>query len=184
MAYDYNQAGEQRSFDNIPDKTIVVVQMNVRPGNAGEGGMLKRSKDGQAEMPDCEFVVVEGPYAKRKFYENMTLSGVTDGHAQAADISQRKLRAILESVRGIKPADVSEAAKKARVAELEDFDGTRFLVRVGVEPGKDGYRDKNRIAVVITPDMKEWHAVEQVARAQSEAAKPAGNAIVKPKWAQ
>jgi hypothetical protein len=182
MAFDYNRAGEQRSFDVIPDKTVVVVQLNVRPGSVGEGGMLRRSKDGAAEMLDCEFVVVEGPHAKRKFFELMTLAGTTDGHAQAADISQRKLRAILESVRGVKPSDVSEAAKKARIAELEDFDGMRFLVRVGVEPGKDGFRDKNRIAVVITPDMKEWHAVEQVAPATT--AKPAGNAIVKPKWAQ
>jgi hypothetical protein len=31
MSYDFNTAGEQRSFDVIPDKTIAVVQLNIRP---------------------------------------------------------------------------------------------------------------------------------------------------------
>jgi hypothetical protein len=63
MSYDYNQAGEQRSFEVIPEGTIAVVQMNIRPGNAGEGGLLKRSKAGDAEGIDAEFIVVEGDYA-------------------------------------------------------------------------------------------------------------------------
>jgi hypothetical protein len=60
---DYNNAGAQRSFDIIPDGTIVVAQMNIRPGGAGEDGFLKRSKDGGCEMLDVEFTVVEGEYA-------------------------------------------------------------------------------------------------------------------------
>src|SRR4051812_32274466 len=116
MSFDFNQATEQRTFDVIPDGTVAVVQLNIRPGNAGEGGLLKRSKTGEAEGLDCEFVIVDGPYAKRKIWGFMILSGTTDGHAVAADITRARLRAILESARGIKPADVSEAAKKARVA--------------------------------------------------------------------
>jgi hypothetical protein len=116
-AFDYNTADGQRDLDVIPNGTIAVVQLNIRPGDAGEDGMLRRSKDGGCEMLDCEFVVVEGPHAKRKFFNNAVLSGTTDGHAQAADITRSRLRAILESARGIKPQDVSEAAKKARVAE-------------------------------------------------------------------
>ena len=46
MAYDFNTAGEQRSFDVIPDRTIAVVQLNIRPSDAGEDGLLKRSKTG------------------------------------------------------------------------------------------------------------------------------------------
>ncbi len=178
-AFDYNQAGEQRSFDVIPDRTIAIVQLNIRPGDAGEGGILKRSKTGEAEGLDCELIVVDGPHAKRKFFDWMTVSGTTDGHAQAADITHRKLRAILESARGIKPADVSEAAKKARVAEYADFDGIRFLAQIGAEPAKGDYRAKNFLAQVVTPDRKEWHPIEQV----QPAAAPASNVIVKPAWA-
>ena len=152
MSYDFNTAGEQRSFDVIPDRTIAVVQLNIRPGDTGEDGLLKRSKTGEAEGLDCELVVIGGDYDKRMFWEWLTVSGTTDGHAQAADISSRKLRAILESARGIKPADVSEAAKKARVAEYTDFDGIRFLAQIGVETAKGDYRAKNFIAQVVTPD--------------------------------
>ncbi len=182
MTFDYNQAGEQRSFDVIPDKTVAVVQLTIRPGAAGPDGILRRSKTGEAEMLDCELIVVGGPYDKRKFWELMTLSGTTDGHAQAADISHSKLRAILEFARGIKPTDVSEAAKKARVAEYADFDGIRFVAQIGVEPAKGDYRAKNFLAQVITPDRKEWQPVEQAAK-PAEPARPASNVIVKPAWA-
>jgi hypothetical protein len=181
---DYNQAGAQRSFEPITDGTIVVVQMNIRPGNVGEGGLLKRSAKGLAEMIDAEFIVVEGEHAKRKFWENMVLSGTTDGHEQAADITKRRLRAILESARGIKPTDVSEAAKAARNAEYSDFDGMRFMCKLGIEPASKDFKAKNIIAEVITPDRKEWHAIEQQPKPKDSG--PSGNApapITKPKWA-
>jgi hypothetical protein len=183
--FDFNSAGEQRSFDVIPDRTIAVVQLNIRPGDAGEDGLLKRSKTGGAEGLDCELVVIGGEYDKRKFWDWMTVEGTTDGHKQAADISHRKLRAILESARGIKPADVSEAAKKARVAEYADFDGIRFLAQIGVEPAKGDYRAKNFLAQIITPERKEWHPVEQVTKpATAPAGEKPPNVIVKPVWAQ
>ena len=183
MSYDFNTAGEQRSFDVIPEHTVVVVQLKIRPGNAGEGGILKRSKTGEAEGLDCELIVVGGDYDKRKFWEWLTVSGATDGHAQAADISCRKLRAILELARGIKPADVSEAAKTARVAEYADFDGIRFLAQIGVEPAKGDYRAKNFLAQIITPERKEWQPVEQEPRSRPATAEKPSNVIVKPAWA-
>jgi hypothetical protein len=182
---DYNQAGAQRSFDVIPDGTIVVVQINIRPGDTGADGLLKRSNNGQAEGLDAEFTVVEGEYAKRKFWSFMVVSGTTDGHEQAADITRRRLRAILESAKGIKPEDVSEAAKAARNAEYADFDGLRFMCRLGIEPARGDYKAKNIIAEVVTPDRKEWHAIEQQPKAE-RAKKGADNAptpITKPAWA-
>jgi hypothetical protein len=193
MAFDFNTAEEQRDFDVIPDKTIAVVQLNLRPGDAGEDGLLKRSKSGEAEGLDAAFTVVEGPHAKRKFFAFMVLSGVTDGHAQAADITRSRLRAILESARGIKPTDVSEAAKKARVADYAAFDGIRFVARIGVEPAKGDYKAKNILAAVVTPDQKEWHQVEQIDQAlrnaqRTTAAKgdePSTDlTIKKPEWAK
>ena len=186
---DFNDAGPQRSFEVIPDGTIVPVQLTVRPGNAGENGMLRRSKDHRSEALDCEFTVTEGEYVKRKFWALLTLEGTTSGHAEAGDISRRILRAILESARGIRPDDQSEAAKKARVAEYAEFDGLRFLVRVGVEPARDGYKAKNTVAEVITPDRMTWRAVEQVPKAAATAT-PTSNAaaapvvITRPEWAR
>jgi hypothetical protein len=185
MSYDFNTASEQRSFDVIPDRTIAVVQLNIRPGDAGENGLLKRSKNGQAEGLDCELIVVGGPHDKRKFWDWMTIGGATDNYAMAADISRQKLRAIIESARGIKPSDVSEAAKKARVVDYADFDGIRFVAQIGVEPAKGDYRAKNFLAQVVTPDRKEWQPVDQVTKpTPASAGEKASSAIVKPAWAQ
>jgi hypothetical protein len=184
---DYNTAGAQRSFDVIPDGTIVVAQMNIRHGNAGDGGVLKRSSNGQAEGLDVEFIVVEGEYARRKFWSYMVIDGETDGHKQAADITKRRLRAILESVKGIRPEDCSEQAKAARVAEYADFDGMRFLCKLGVEPAHSDYKAKNILAEVVTPDRKEWHAIEQqtnpAATQKEKGTSNPSTPIAKPKWA-
>jgi hypothetical protein len=99
MAYDYSEAPQPRELELIPHGTIATVQLTIRAGNAGEDGLLKRSKDGMCEMLDCEFIVVDGPYTKRKFWERMILAGTTDGHAKAAEVSRGRLRTILESAR-------------------------------------------------------------------------------------
>jgi hypothetical protein len=193
MAFDFNNAETQREVGLIPDGTIVVVHMTIRPGNAGDGGWLKRSKAGDSQALDCEFTVVEGPFAKRKFWGLFTLEGTTEGHAKAADISASKLRAILESARGIRPDDETDAAKVARrVNSYGDFDGVRFVAKVGIELGTGGFKDKNSLAAAITPDRKDWARVEQVKQAASSFA-PVGQAAAavaasvkpagKPAWA-
>jgi hypothetical protein len=192
MAYDYTDAPEQRGNELIPADTVATVQLTIRPGGAGQGGLLVRSKDGLCEMLDMEFVVVDGPHAKRKLWERAIIKGTTDGHAKAAEISRGKLRAILESARGIKPNDTSKEAREARTAELGDFDGLRFIAKIGIEKGRpkndgssENYADRNHIAAVITPDRRDWHAVEQVPR---PAGSVAGDSAVvvpisKPAWA-
>jgi hypothetical protein len=193
MPFDYSDAPEQRG-DTIPANTVATLQLKIRPGNAGEGGLLTRSKDGGCEMLDCELTVVDGPHIKRKLWERMVLCGTTRGHEEAADISRGKLRAILESARGVKPDDMGEEARKARSAELSDFDGLRFIARIGVEKGKprndgtgESYPDRNVISTIITPDKKSWHAVEQTSLF-SKGANSGGAVIVpapisKPTWA-
>jgi hypothetical protein len=169
MPYDYSEAPPPRdTFDLIPDGTVAEIQMHIRAGNAGEDGMLKRSKDGGCEMLDTEFVVVSGPYAKRKFWTYFVLEGTTSGHATAAEISRGHLRNILESARGIKPGDTSAQARADRTASLKDFDNLIFIARIGVEKGKpkndgsgESWPDKNVLAAAVTPDKKEWHAVPQ-----------------------
>jgi hypothetical protein len=149
--------------------------------------LLKRSKNSEAEGIDAEFTVAEGEHAKRKFWSFMVVSGTTDGHAQAADITTRRLRAILESARGIKPTDVSETAKQARCAtSYSDFDGMRFLCRIDVEPARGEYKAKKILDEIITPDRKEWRPIEQEAKPAADATKYAGNmtTIEKPVWAK
>jgi hypothetical protein len=185
---DFNDAGPQRSFDVIPDGTIATVRMKIRPGGAGEGGWLRRSKDGNSEALHCEFVVTDGEFAKRKFWTLLTVTGVTDGHKEAASISSSRIRAMLESARGIRSDDDSDAAKEARrTTSYGDLDGLCFVCRIGVEPAQNGYKAKNRLDYVITPDQTAWHPITQDPRpAASPAAAASTNApakIERPKWA-
>jgi hypothetical protein len=200
MPYDYSNAPPPREFDLIPAGTIASVQLRIRPGNVGEDGLLTRSSTG-GEMLNCEFVVVDGPYAKRKFWTYLVVEGTSAGHAEAAEISRRTLRQILESARNIRPSDMSDEARKRRTADLKDFDGIVCIVRIGIEKGKprndgsgENYADKNVIAAVITPDRKEWHPIEQpppfdgragAAAAPAASAAPATPAadVTKPAWA-
>jgi hypothetical protein len=183
--FDFNTAEREL----IPVDTVAVIQLDVKPGGVGDGGWLKASKDGTSRGLYCEFTVVDGKHAKRKFWSRFTLEGESDGHKEAGDISRRALRTILESARGIKPNDQTDDAKKARqVKDWGDFDGIRFIGRIGVEAAKDGYPAKNILHEVITPDRKNWHSVEQVKRADRPVQQPAvsepAQAIVRPQWAK
>lgn len=189
---DFNDAGDQRTFEVIPAGSIVTLQMIIRPGAAGDGGWLKRSADGGSEGLDCEFIVVDGPYAKRKLWQLYTLHGTTAGHTEAGEISRKTLKAILESARGIRPDDTSEAAKKARsVADWNEFNNLRFVARLGVRPPKGDYAAKNVVLEIITPDRQVWKKPEQIdpaaasAKAPDAAAPttPPANAITRPQWA-
>jgi len=188
--FDFNTAGEQRVV--IPAQMICMLQMTIRRGGAGDDGWLKRAADGASEGLDCEFTVVDGPYAKRKLWQLFTLRGTTEGHAEAGRISRDTLRAILESAKGIACDDNSEAAKNARkVSSWADFDQIRFLARLGVRPPEGRYPAKNTILEVITPDcQQEWKKPEQIsatsanngAAAPAPTATPPAGAITRPEW--
>jgi hypothetical protein len=187
---DFNSAPEQRSGELIPDGTIAPVHMTIRPGNAGEGGWLRRSKDGGAFMLDVEFTVIEGPHAKRKFWALYVVDGTTEGHRKATEISSTRIRAMLESVRGVRPDDETPLAKSARqLGDFGELDGMRFIAKIGIEQGKDGYKDKNTLVEVITPDKRQWVKLEQGVRAAagpSIASSPPVGAVQhssKPSWA-
>lgn len=172
--FDLNQADKQVIPEShIPDNTIVPVHATLRPGGAGDGGWLKRNRDGTCLMMDFEFTVIEGKYARRKFWTLLTVEGETEGQCKAADISRSRLRAMLESARGINPADEGEQAVAARrVGSLADFDGLRFWAVVGFEKGTNGYKDKNVLKAIVTPDRKDWTQLEQIGRLGSPGPAP------------
>lgn len=165
---DFNAAPQQDTsrYELIPNGTILPVQITIRPGGSGENGWLKRSSgETPCLMVDAEFVVLEGKYAKRKFWTLMVVDGQTEGQQKGAQISVSKLRAMLESARGIKPSDDSPSAvEQRRVTGYGDFDGLRFWASVGIEKGKEGYKDKNVFAFAITPDRPEWRKLDQVTK--------------------
>jgi hypothetical protein len=189
---DFNTAGPQRTFELIPANTMVTLQIKVRL-QAGNGGWLRRSKDGSSEGLDLELTVTHGEYAKRKIWVLFTLAGTDDGHIKAAQISGSKIRAMLESARSIRPDDTSEAAVQARrITNYGELNGLRFMARIGVLPATSSFKAKNVLDEVITPDRVGWQPIDQTGAdhearesASISTAKPASTPtrIGKPAWA-
>ena len=199
-AYDYSVAPPPRGFELIPHGTIATVVLHIRPGGVGEDGLLKRSQEGDCDMLDIEYVIVDGPYARRKVWQYQIINGTTDGQKDMAETYRGLRKQILQSARNIMPSDTSPQARVAYLADLKDFDGLMCMVKIGIEKGKpikdrpgENYDDKNIIAAVITPDKKEYRPVEQsppfngggsgAAAPPSSAPPSAAPPIERPKWA-
>lgn len=163
MAYDFNSAQKHVPPSSlIPRNTIVPVHLTLRPGNAGEGGWLKRNRESTCLMLDCELTVIEGQYARRKVWAMLVVEGETEGQQKAADITGSMIRGMLEAARGINPSDESEAAMAGRrINNWGDLDGLRFQAVIGIRK-QEGYEDKNTFSAVVTPDRKDYEKIAQV----------------------
>ncbi len=160
---DFNDAGQQQVGDLIPANTIAKVVATLRPGRQGQGGWVTKSNSTDAEYLNFEFTVLEGPYANRKFWQNMTISGgkVDErGQSKAWGITKATLRAMLDSAFGLDPDDDSPATRQKRITQdFGSFNGLHFVAKIGIEKGKDNYPDKNRLALVLTRKNPEYASV-------------------------
>jgi len=158
---DFNGAEEQREGTGsaIPEDSIIPFKMTIRPPKAGKEGdkhaLFCKSGKGN-EYIDCEFEA-QGTFEGRKVWQNFTLVGSD----QAAKISMRTLRAIVESARGISPKDASPQATAGRqLADWYDMNGMLFLAKVGCKvelSAKDGnHYINNEFKKIITPDDDEY----------------------------
>src|SRR5262249_4671896 len=127
----------------------------------------------RTEMLDLELTVVGGEHSGRKVRDLITV-GFDDSESNDPDImpvdpdqaeryrtavriGRSKLRAILESAHAINPNDHSDQAnEKRRIKSWLDFDGLEFWAWLDIRKGTDGYRDRNEITFVITPNSPEW----------------------------
>ena len=136
---DFNDAeAQQGGFDLIPRGISVPVRMTIKPGGHDDhtqgwtGGYATQSFDTGAVYLACEFVVTDGPFAKRKMWSNVGLyspKGPTWGQ-----MGRSFIRAVLNSARNVQPQDNSpQAAAARRINSFADLDGIEFLARVDVE---------------------------------------------------
>lgn len=195
---DFNDAEDQREYALIPPKTLAKVIMAIRPGGYDDpsqgwtGCYATRSDKTGAIYLNAKFTILEGPFAKRVVFGLIGLSSPKG--PEWTHIGRSFLRAILNSARGINPADNSPQAQSARrIKGFADLDGVEFVARIDVEKDQNG-DDKNVIKAAIQPDHKEYAALMgQPMRTPSQASSaPTGTPLVssapavptRPAWAQ
>lgn len=103
-------------------------------------------------------------YARRKFWQNYTVVGGKldeKGQSKGWNISKSAFRAMIDSALGLKPDDMSEAARTKRViGGLKQLDGITFAARIMVEASDNpNYRDANKIANVVLPNEPAYGAI-------------------------
>ena len=116
--FDFNSAAEQPSFEPIPKGSNVRVHMTIRPGGFDDasqgwtGGYATRNTSTGSVYLNCEFVVMEGEYARRKMWSLIGLHSPKG--PEWAGMGRTFIKAILNSARGIHPADNSPQAQSAQ----------------------------------------------------------------------
>lgn len=157
---DFNDAEQQQGFDLVPKGTIVKVRMTLKPGGFDDpaqgwtGGYATQSFETGSVYLAAEFVVLEGPFAKRKLWSNIGLYS-PKGPAWG-NMGRSMIRGILNSARHVHPQDNSpQAAAARRIQGFHELDGIEFLARVDVEKDAKG-EDRNVVKVAVEPDHKDY----------------------------
>jgi hypothetical protein len=195
--FDFNDAEQQQSFDLIPKGTLARVRMTIRPGGFDDasqgwtGGYATRNDNTGSVYLNCEFVVMEGEYARRKLWSLIGL--YSPKGPEWANMGRAFIKAILNSARGVHPGDASPQAQNARrIAGFADLDGIEFLGKVDWEKDQNG-QDKAVIKQAIQPDHKDYATLMGAPRAPAPSAtapnayaQAKGRAPVtgRPSWAQ
>ena len=159
---DFNDADEQTSYDIIPKGTVAPVRMTIKPGGYDDpgqgwtGGYATRNETTGSVYLNAEFVLLEGPHARRRVWSLIGLSSPKG--PEWANMGRSFVRGILNSARGLSEKDTSPQAQAVRrIDGLHVLDGIEFLAKIDV--GKDRNGDpRNEIRFAVTPNHKDWQA--------------------------
>jgi len=154
----------------IPNNTLAKVRLVIRPGGYDDpnqgwtDGMATCSESGAVYL-DCEFVVMEGPWAKRKIWSLIGLhSPKGDGWK---NMGRGFIKAMINSAFGLDPEDNSQLAQQRRaIPSLKSLDGLEFLAVINMERD-ERFGEKNVIKQAVTKEHKDY------AKLMGQAAQPA-----------
>ena len=160
----FNDADDQVDFDIIPKGTLAKVRMTIKPGGYNNpeqgwiGGYATQSQDTGSIYLDCEFIILEGEYARRKIWSVIGLQsakGEKWGHMGRAFV-----KAMLCSARGIRKDDHSMHANQAlSITSIADLDGLEFVAKIGLDKGDKNNEPRNIINIAVTPENKQYAAI-------------------------
>ncbi len=190
MSIDFNSSENQSNFDLIPNGTLAKVRMSIKPGGYDDqnqgwvGGYATRNEATGSIYLSCEFVILEGEYAKRKVWGILGLH--SNKGPEWGNMGRSFIKAILNSARGFSESDNSPAAQSARkINGIGDLDGIEFVAKITTK--KDQNEElRNEIRLAITPDHKDYqafmgNAASMLTKAPATPAAPAPNN--RPAWA-
>ena len=154
---DYNDARQNPNL--IPKGTLAKLRLTIRPGGFDDasqgwhGGYATRGTTGAVYL-NCEFTVLEGPYAKRKIF---TLIGLYSPKGPDwANMGRGLIRGMLNSARGISDKDISPNAQAARrITSFADLDGIEFVGKIEIGTDTNG-EEKNEVRMALTPDHRDY----------------------------
>jgi hypothetical protein len=144
---DFNGAEKQQEYSLIPANTIAKARLTINPGYDESDRFLTASKHTDSRYLNCEYVIMEGPYERRKIFDKIGVSG----SETFENMGRSRIRAILESARGIDENDQSEEAVNARkISSYDELDGLEVTIKIGVQKDKSGnYDDKNIVKKIL-----------------------------------
>jgi hypothetical protein len=189
MSIDFNNSENQSNFDLIPNGTLAKVRMSIKPGGYDDqnqgwvGGYATRNEATGSIYLSCEFVILEGEYAKRKVWGILGLH--SNKGPEWGNMGRSFIKAILNSARGFSESDNSPAAQSARkINGIGDLDGIEFVAKITTK--KDQNEElRNEIRFAITPDHKDYKAIMgSIAPAMKTQTTPAASAANRPAWAR
>ena len=134
--------------------------MTIKPGgfnNPARGwteGYASRNSASDSVYLKCEFIVLEGLYAKKKIWSLIGLHSAKG--AEWGNIGRGFIRAILNSARGFTEQDDSPQAAAARtINSFGELNGIEFLARIDVEKDKEG-QERNIIKYAIPKGHRDY----------------------------
>jgi hypothetical protein len=198
--FDFNGVDPAKPNEPIPDGAFAKVLMTIRPGgldgdSPSDRGLLtaSRAEGSDVVQLDCEFTILEGQFARRKFWRRFVVSGGKvdeQGVSIGWKITKSALRAILDSAHGLDPKDESPTAQaKRRIGGFYDLNNLTFVAKIATD--EEG---RSELDAAITRDRAEWAKVmagENVApkpgarrKSSGQRSMSAGTAAQQPAWQQ
>ena len=189
---------EQKEFSLIPNNTVVRACITINAGGEtveefSQFPFFKKSQTTAAKWLPLELYVIGGEYDQQKFWHNLFVDGDArneDGVSKSREIGLRTLRKIVDSIYGLKASDQSEdAMAKRNIPNIDILVDKEFCFLVGIEKGTNGYADKNRMILPLTPDDSRYIGGTQgvvnnpqIAKSNSATASAPKSNV--PEWAQ
>ena len=190
---------EGNDFSLIPHGTIARAILYIKPQIDGvtipdlaQDAIFRQSATSSAKWIECEFTIIGGQFDKRKVWHNLFFDGDkknASGVSMSKEIGLRTLRGLVDSAKGLSPADMSPEANALRqIPSLEAINGMEFCIKIAVEKGTNGYEDKNKMLAPITVNQEGYIGggnapapVQPTVQAQPQVQQPQSG--VTPSWA-